>query len=279
MAWHGTLTLSYSVDRSGGAARCVVADRHVGPMRVLAALHPEAPSICHSVVVHPPGGIAGGDVLEIDVALGTGAHALLTTPGATRFYRSAGAAAAQRVDARLADGARLEWLPLETIVHPGALAESRCRFTLDPGAETIGRDVVALGLPAAGQPFDRGRFTQHVELPGAWLERGTIDGADARLMNSPLGLGGRTVVATQWFAAGAPIDAARRAALLDAARTAAGAGDPVVAGATSPDARVVVVRALAHRTEPATALLNRVWAAWRETAWGLPAPLPRVWRT
>lgn len=291
MAWHGTLNLTYRIDLGSGTPRCLVADRHDGPLRVLAALRPEGPSVCHSVIVHPPGGIAGGDRLDLQLTLDDRAHALLTTPGATRFYRSAGEPATQSVQARLAEGARLEWLPLETLVYPGALAESRSSFELAQGAEMIGREIVALGLPAAGQHFDRGSFTQHLELPGVWLERGTLDAKDRTLLDSALGLGRRRVLATLWFSAGSAIRPQRRDALLDAARAEARhdgtaplvdpAGNAVSTthGSTSPHERLVVLRVLAWRVEPAVDLLNRVWAQWRQLAWDLPACAPRVWQT
>jgi hypothetical protein len=119
---------------------------------------------------------------------------LITTPGATRFYRSAGALAEQSLVARLAADARLEWLPLETIAYSGTQASNRMRFELDPGAEMIGWDVLALGLPAAGEPFAHGRFEQQIELPGAWLERGVLDTEDPltqRLLatRQPAGMG------------------------------------------------------------------------------------------
>ena len=101
MGWHGRLDLRYRRD----GERTLVHDRHSGPLRVLASLYPEAPGICHNVLVHPPGGIVGGDALEIDAELGEGAHALITTPGATRFYRSAGEPAVQSTHARVAAGA------------------------------------------------------------------------------------------------------------------------------------------------------------------------------
>ena len=97
MAWHGSLTLAYRRDELRGAPRTVLHARHDGPLRVLASLYPEGDSICHNVLVHPPGGLVGGDALAIDVTLGDGAHALITTPGATRYYRSTGAAAPNTV--------------------------------------------------------------------------------------------------------------------------------------------------------------------------------------
>ena len=280
MAWHGSLTLAYTRDTVHGAARTLLRDRHDGPLRVLASLYPEATAVCHNVLVHPPGGLVGGDALEIDAELAHGSHALITTPGATRFYRSTGATATQQLRARLADGARLEWLPLETIAYSGCIGANQMRFALAPGAEMIGWDILALGLPASGQAFERGRFLQHIELPGRWLERGAIDAADQRLLDSPLGWAGQRVMATLWFAAGAALPAARRERLLDAARALidADALRPS-AGATAIDDGVIVLRVLAPRVEPMMVLLTRVWAAWRDAAWALPACVPRVWRT
>jgi urease accessory protein len=280
MAWAGSLQLAYRNEPLRGVPRSVVHDRHDGPLRVLASLYPEAPGVCHNVLVHPPGGLVGGDQLDIDVSVACTAHALITTPGATRFYRSTGAPAQQSLRATLAAGSRLEWLPLETIAYSGCLAHNALRFELEPGAEMIGWDLLALGLPASGQPFDRGSFTQAVELPGRWLERGVVRADDTRLLDSPLGWAGHRVMGMVWFAAGAALTAPRREALLEAARAAVdGHALQRSAGATSVHDSVVVLRVLAPRVEPAMALLTRVWAAWREAAWQLPACVPRVWRT
>jgi urease accessory protein len=276
MGWHGHLSLKYRRD----GERTVVHDRHSGPLRVLQSLYPEATKVCHNVLVHPPGGIVGGDVLAIEVEMSADAHALITTPGAARFYRSAGELASQRVDARLEEGARLEWLPLETICHRACLGENRLRFTLADGAEMIGWDVLALGLPASNERFDRGTFTQSIELPGVWLERGVIDGEDTRLLDSPLGFAGNRVMATMWFAAGAAIDEARRERLLESARgVVAGHALERSCGATAPQERCVVLRVLAPRVEPAMQLLVKVWKEWREAAWSMTLTPPRIWRT
>jgi urease accessory protein len=276
--WHARLSLAVRLDDE---RRCLVHASHVGPLRVLKTLYPEGARIAHQVIVHPPGGIVGGDRLEIALDLQPHAHTLVTTPGATRFYRSAGDVGAQQVSAAVAAGARLEWLPLETIAHSGCLAENHARFDLAPGAEMIGWDLLALGLPAAGEAFAAGRFTQHLELPGLWLERGVIDGADKRLLCSPLGLAGRSALLTLWFACGQALPDARVEALVEAARDAVrSAGDDgVMAGVTALQQRIVVLRALAHRVEPAMTLAQAVRARWRETAWQLEPTAPRVWRT
>jgi urease accessory protein len=275
MGWRGSLVLDYR----RRDARTLVSDRHDGPLRVLRPLYPEG-GVCHSVLVHPPGGIVGGDSLAIELTLAEGAHALVTTPGATRFYRSAGATAMQSVRVRAAAASRLEWLPLETIAYSGCEASNEMRFDLAPGAEMIGWDVTALGLPDSGQPFEAGRFAQSIELPGRWLERGIVAAADTLLLDSPLGWAGRRVLATMWFACGAAGPDGRSEALLEAARGAARAHAlEETAGATAPQEGVVVLRVLAGRVEPAMALLRRVWRDWRRLAWALDATAPRVWST
>jgi urease accessory protein len=252
---------------------------------VLQRLYPEGPAICHHVVVHPPGGIVGGDRLELEARLGEGSQVVITTPGAARYYRSEGAPGTQQVRLALAGGARLEWLPMEAIAYSGCLALNRLELALEPGAQMIGWDVLALGLPASSQPFEAGAVQQHLELPGHWLERGRIAADDRLLRDSPLGLGGATVLATAWWAEGEPIARERRQRLLDVARehtealAPAPGGAALRAGVTSPHERVIVLRALAARVEPAMQLLQRVRAAWRAEAWGLAAEPPRIWRT
>lgn len=269
--WHGRLDLRYRLD----GARCVGADRHHGPLRVLKALYPEGEGICHHVLVHPPGGVVGGDRLDIHAVLEPGTHTLVTTPGATRFYRSAGADAVQAAQLDLKAGARLEWLPMSAIAYDGCLAENRVQFTLEGDASMIGADIVALGLPASGEPFARGSFTQHLQWPGHWLERGTIDAADRRLLDSPLGLAGRPVMATLWIASGAGWATRQRDALLEAAREDTSA----LEGSTAPNDGLVVWRALGDAIEPLWTRLVRLRACWRAIGWGLPDVTPRVWST
>jgi len=276
VGWQGSLALRYRSE----AGRTGVHDRHDGPLRVLKSFHPEGAGVCHSVLVHPPGGIVGGDALAIEIGLEPGAHALVTTPGATRFYRSLGELATQSLAVRGEAGSRLEWLPLETLAYSGCIAENRARFELAPGAEMIGWDVTALGLPASGQPFVAGRFTQSIEITGRWRERGTVRGDAPALLDSPLGWAGQRTLGTLWFAAGEAIEPARQERLADAARAACDA-HPLAAraGTTAVDPAVIVVRVLAPQVEPAMALLASVWRAWRPLAWGLEASPPRVWRT
>jgi urease accessory protein len=240
MPWHARLELDYQLENRRSVARF----SHDGPLRILQSLYPEGDAVCHNVLVHPPGGLVGGDTLDIRVHAAAGSHGLITTPGASRFYRS-----------------------------DGELALQRAELTLDAGW-----DVTALGLPNAGKPFEQGTLRQHIEAPGVWLERGRIDASDHRLLQSPLGFAGHRCIASIFFVAGSPIARERREAALDVARSLIdGHALQESAGATSPHAEVIVLRALAPVVEPAMQLLRKVWMAWRSELWKLPGQPPRIW--
>lgn len=276
MPWHAQLALDYCAT----ASRTVARHLHQGPLRILQSLYPEGDAICHNVLVHPPGGIVGGDTLNLAITAAAGSHGLVTTPGAARFYRSQGESALQHTRIRMDADSRMEWLPQETICYDGCLAENRLQMTLEPGAELIGWDVTALGLPAAQQPFLRGSLLQHIELAGAWLERGRIDAGDTRLLQGRLGLAGHACMATVFFCSGVPLQRQGVERLLDAARAEIDAHAlQAQAGATSPNDHVVLVRVLAPLVEPAMDLLRRVRGTWREHAWQLSAQPPRIWAT
>ncbi len=275
MPWHALLSLHYQ--NQGG--RTVARHAHEGPLRIFRSLYPEGDAICHNVVIHPPGGIVGGDRLDIRIRADAGSHGLVSTPGATRFYASDGEPGTQHVDIRLAGDARLEWLPLETLAYPGCRARNLLDMQLEDNAEMIGWDVLALGLPATGRPFTTGHVQQRIDWPGVWLEQARIDGQDQRLLDAPLGLGGRRCLGTLWLACARPMDGARREALLEAVRTVLPSpGGDVDIAITSPDPRLLVVRALAPVVEPLMATLQTAWASLRHHAWQLPAVPPRIWQ-
>ena len=276
MTWNASLQLDYRFE----AGRTVARHEHSGPLRVLQSLYPEGDAVCHNILVHPPGGLVGGDTLDISVAVGDNAHGLITTPGATRFYRSEGELAVQRASLTLTAAARLEWLPLEAIYYNSCQAENHLTINLALGAEMMGWDVTALGLPLAHQPFQSGSFLQHIEVPGVWLERGRIHATDCRLMDGPLGFAGHRCLASLFFVAGTKLERGRRARALDLARAVIASHSlRATAGATSPDGQVVVVRVLAPVVEPAMHLLREVWTSWRQHFWSISQAPPRIWST
>ena len=276
MTWQAKLRLDYSLERQ----RTVARHTHDGPLRILQSLYPEGDSVCHNVLIHPPGGLVGGDTLALDIRVGAGAHGLITTPGATRFYRSLGPSAVQSTQISLSDQARLEWLPLENLCHNDCRAENRLMLDLAPGSEVLGWDITALGLPHAQQAFERGSFLQHLEAPGVWLERGEMRAADQRLMQGPAGLAGQACLGALFFVTGSPIDRQRRSAALELAQSLLQTHAlRARAGVTSPNERVLVVRVLAPLVEPVGELLRQLWAGWRQVLWQLSCARPRIWAT
>lgn len=269
-AWHASLALR--VRNAGG--RSLLAASHRGPLRVQKALYPEGDAPCHAVVLHPPGGIAGGDVLDIGVDVDAGAHALVTTPGAAKWYKSLDSIAEQHVRLDVQGG--LEWLPQEAIVYDAANVRSTIDIRLGADAAMIGWDIVALGRRAAGERFERGLFAQtirlHVADELAWVERTRLHGNDA-LLESPVGLAGRHVFGCLW-AAGPTFDDAT----MEGLRSALGA-TATAAPLTRLTPRLVVARTLGPDTRSVRAALTAAWVALRPLVFQRAAVPPRLWAT
>ncbi len=268
--WEAELALGF--EARGG--RTVLAHRHHrGPFAVQKPFYPEG-GVCHVYLLHPPGGVVGGDRLSLEIAVGTGAHALITTPAATKVYRSGGLPTLQEQRLSVGDGAALEWLPQETILYAHCRAVSATHVTLEPGARFIGWELYCLGRPAADERFEAGSCRQRFEI---WreampllIERTRIEGGDA-LLQRPFGLMGRTVIGTL-----ATVPADRT--MLDAVRGAVTAEPGGLFSATLLD-EVLVCRYLGDHAEGARHCFASAWSAIRPRLLGRPACEPRIWRT
>jgi len=236
------------------------------------AFYPEG-APCHLYLLHPPGGVVGGDRLAIETQVAAGAHALLTAPGAAKFYRSAGALAAQHQQFAVADSGVLEWLPPESILFPGARLDLQTKVALQGGARFIGWEILSLGRPVIGERFDRGRATigLRIERDGQPLlsERLRID-SDHRL-DGPSGLRGLPITATLIATGASPPD-------LDAARAAIRAQPGFALGLTLLD-DLLVARALADKVEPVMQCFRELWRCLRPRLLDLAASAPRIWAT
>lgn len=267
--WNASLSLRYVPS----AGRTLVERRHDGPLQVQKALYPEGDRVCHTIVVHPPGGIAGGDALSIDVRCEAGAHALVTTPGATRWYKANGRRANQAI--RLDVDGALEWLPQETIVFDQADARSSIDITLrEEDAAIIGWDVIVLGRTAAGESLRTGAFAQTIRLNAGgtllWSERTRIAGGDP-VLDSPVGLAGQPVFGCVWAYGPAWPDET-----LESLRALL----PPAAALTRIAPRLLVGRALGATTAAVRDALETVWRMARPRVFdGRAAVAPRIWST
>jgi urease accessory protein len=259
-SWRAQLALEFERD---GKKTVLTRRASDGPLVVQKPLYPEGDEVCHAIVVHPPGGIAGGDELSLQVK--TQGHALLTTPGATKWYRTAGPWASQKLGFEV-DGT-LEWLPRETIVFDGALAELQCEIRLGAAARYIGWEIVCLGRTGSGERFSRGklRLGTRIMKEGklVWLERGEIEGGGA-LMRSPIGLDDRSVFGT-FVATGVPAELLAECRKIVAAVT-------LLPG-------LLIARCLGDSTEQAFRQFTDLWGLLRPALIGREAQPPRIWRT
>ncbi|MBI4247400.1 MAG: urease accessory protein UreD [Candidatus Rokubacteria bacterium] len=153
-----------------GARTVVTRCRSTLPLQVLAPEALDDPAAVVSVL-NPTGGLVGGDRLVIDVAVGPGAHACLTTPSATKVYRTDGEIAVQEVRLRVEAGATAEWVPDHTIPFAGSAFRQSIHAELGPGARLILVDAFAAGRIARGEAwrFARLESALNVRDTGGWL--------------------------------------------------------------------------------------------------------------
>lgn len=270
-SWRANLTLAFE----RRAHRTVLASRsHDGPLVVQKPLYPEGEGICHAIVVHPPAGIAGGDDLAIDVGAGDDAHVLLTTPGAGKWYRSAGAWARQSVSISAQPASSVEWLPQETILYDRALADIRWTASLAGNARLIAWEIFCLGRTGSGERFSQGRcrLEMRVVRDGrlAWIERGRIE-PELPVASSEAGLAGASVFATVIVAA-----LEIEASWIAAARAIA-PGRGIAAVTRLPG--LLLARYRGDSSEEARRYCTAVWSSLRQAVLGREAIEPRIWRT
>ena len=243
-------------------------------MRVQKALYPEGPEVCHALMLHPPAGIAGGDALTVQVRVGEGAKALITTPGAGKWYRSNGPLATQRLDFEVGRGAVFEWLPQESIVFDRVNGRTETVVRLAGDATFIGLDLLCLGRTASGERLTRGqlRLASRIERDGRliWSEQGLIEGG-SRLLDSPVGLCGQPVTGSLLVASEA-LDASLLAACREIRPLI---GDAAVTRLPG----LLVARYLGPSAEAARAWFVAVWSVLRPALAGRPAEVPRIWHT
>ncbi|MFT3931783.1 MAG: urease accessory protein UreD [Spongiibacteraceae bacterium] len=275
--WRAQLDVRFAAQKQ----RTVLVERmHSGPLVVQKPLYPEGDGICHAVIVHPPGGIAGGDELHLHVNLDEGAHALLTTPGAGKWYKANGRDAAQHLRFKVSAGATLEWLPQETILFDAARVRMSARVELAADAKFAGWEMLCFGRRAAGEKFAQGHLQQHVQIwrddELLWNEAANLE-AGSRAMLSPVGLNGHTISAVFLVAAGAvPAD------ILEACRAIVpvekvgqannGYGVTALPG-------IFAARFIGDNIEQARMYFEQLWHVLRPWYASVDTQRPRIWST
>ena len=267
--WLAKLALRYEKR----AARSVIAARqHQGPLTVQKPFYPEG-DVCHTYILHPPGGVVGGDILKVNIEVSSGAHALLTTPASAKFYRSTNKLAEQHNRLRVEGNGILEWLPQETILFADSKVKTVTRVELDSAAKFCGWEIVCLGRPASHEQYDLGYcqqiFQLYREQQPLLIDRTVIDG-QSEMLQAKWGLSGHTVLGVMAIT---PADKV----MLSTARAAIDDFNGLCALTLIDD--VLVCRYLGYHGMQARETLTKVWQAVRPLWCGRDAHPPRIWST
>ena len=123
------------------------------PLQALEPMDLDGDGAATLLLLNPTGGILAGDRLDTDISLGPGCRVCLSTPSATRVYRSPGPPAVQRITIGIARGASLEWMPDHLIPSPGARLRQATEITLAADATLLHLDAWAAGRLARGEAW------------------------------------------------------------------------------------------------------------------------------
>ena len=253
-------------------------NRHSGPLLVQKALYPEGGQICHVVIVHPPGGIAGGDDLTVEIDLEANSSAVLTTPGAAKWYKAPRQECRQRSIIRLAKGSTLDWLPQENIFYSATRAVSTFTLQIDLGATAIGWEIGLLGRQESGEQWAEGslRFATSIERPDGlplWVERLRLE-ASASLRKAAQGLYGFNAFGTLWA-----IGSGCTGAVAEELASDLPFERDLRAGVTALPEGILLVRGLARDVDRLRQLMMDCWVRLRPLVHGLPSQRLRLWAT
>ena len=272
--WQASLNIT--LERRG--LKTVMSDlHHFGPLRVQRPFYPEGLT-SHIYLLHPPGGVVGGDGLNIRIHSCSKAHGLFTTPGATKFYRSAGATAKVRQHLKVAAGSALEWFPQENIFFPGAQVSMNTRIDLEPGAIFMGWEISCLGRPVNAEYFRHGhidaRFSVYRDNSPFLIERLRVHRPEH--LNAASGL--RNYPMQGLFLSTGCDDTLLEECRDILAQAMQSLSQPLPAGITLLD-DMLVLRVLGDSTEKMQSLMIPVWQRLRQHVLQKEAVIPRIWNT
>jgi len=271
--WQAYLSLGFTRDPD----RTILKHRkHSGPLRVQRPFYPEKQGTCHVYLLHPPGGIVGGDSLDINIHTEPTTDTLITTPAANKFYRSENRVAFQSHTIKIANDTRFEWLPQETIVFDGACVKSKTHIEIANTAALIGWDIVCLGRPASSERFTRGYFKQQIEI---WCE------GEPLLIDRCFHEGGSDTLKAHWGLASRPVNGllyctsfSDTSGLVNTLRDAIAPQDNGLFSISNIN-NILICRYLGDHTEQARELFVQAWTLLRPAVLNKEAVIPRIWNT
>ena len=255
--------------------KTILADcQHHGPLRVQRPFYPESAKVCHVYILHPPGGLVSGDRLELEIAVDTDSWGIITTPGATKFYRSRQGVATQNVRIKIRKNAVLEWFPQENIQFNGTRSKTSVQVNLDARAQFIGWDINCFGRPASCEPLRQCDVSNRFEIwqndTPVFLDRAYYT-SDDPIFNAAWGLQGFPVN-------GILVCSNSQLSLLSKVRESGVLNTSANIGATDKQG-IMIFRFLGHHAQEAKSIFQNIWKILRPALLGVDAITPRIWNT
>ncbi len=270
----------FSVDSSTRMGKT----EHYGPLRVQRPFHPEGPECLHFYLLHPPGGLVGGDRLSIDLHLQQNSHVLMTTPSAGKIYRNiSDHPQGQFVSLKVDDAAVLEYFPQENIVFDGASGELHTKINLKGTGLFCGWEITCLGRFESSEPFRLGHLQQSMMIyrdgRPLFCDRFQLQELPEKpsgLQAASAGFRGRSVFGTFVITADLLSDDEFSEQLIEW-QIAMNAEGVQLAMTQKPG--IWVVRALTDKAEKLRGAFEGLWQQVRPQVLGRQACAPRIWRT
>ncbi|WP_373478651.1 urease accessory protein UreD [Geminocystis sp.] len=204
--WHGKIDLVYSHNNGKTEIKSAFCQ---APLKIQRAFYPEGNSICYSVILHTAGGIVGGDILTQNIYLSPNSHVLITTPSATKIYRSEKKKATQEILIKLENNSYLEYLPQEIIVFNKSQFQQKLRVELGNNATWLGWEIIRFGRSARGETFTDGQWLNYTEVwqenKPLWIDRQSFSG-DSQLFSAVNGLADKPVIGSLIFISSNPVE-------------------------------------------------------------------------
>ncbi|MGI0481217.1 urease accessory protein UreD [Geminocystis sp. CENA526] len=192
--WTGKINLVYEYQESKTKLKLAY---HQAPFKFQRLFYPEGNSICHSLILHTAGGIVGGDILNQNIHLLPNSQVFITTPAATKIYRSQGKKALQDIVIKLENDTYLEYLPQESIVFNECQYQQKIRVELNDNSTWLAWEIIRFGRTAQGETFTQGQWLNYTEVwhhhKPLWIDRQSLQG-DCHLFQSINGLACQPVV-------------------------------------------------------------------------------------
>jgi len=259
---------------------CMGKTQHYGPLRVQRPFYPEGNDLLHLYLLHPPGGLVGGDELSIDITAREGAKVLVTTPSAGKLYRNeTDMQQGQMIRIQVADNSAVEYLPQENIIFNGAKGTLNTLVELKGNGLFIGWEITCLGRPESQALFEDGCLKQSLLIykdgKPLFLDRLNLNAQDG-IMQSRAGLQNFSTFAS--FVINREVSKPIYDKLIELQQAFNQAGNNKFIAVTQKK-DVLIVRALGHRAEPVKGMLEKMWEVIRPDVYGREMCIPRIWNT